>query len=156
LICKGTEVLIELVDGSDVLGEALLHDPTGKWWPSRSCLIGSFDKLPTVAKPKEAPKEAAQYLGRSYVIRAGSVTLPPRAIGLWDKIGQVEAIYYRRQGIKARGRFRHRFNRRGLLARLLSALIKGEGKLTLYQYGRWYRLELPRTAILDDRGFVWP
>jgi hypothetical protein len=152
LICKGTEVLIELVGGGDVLGEALLHDPTGKWWPSRSCLIGSFDKFPAAAKPKEAPKEAAQYLGRSYVIRAGSVALPPRAIGQWDKIGQVEAIYYRRQGTKARGRFRHRFNQ-GLS---LSALIKGEGKATLYQHGRWYRLELPRTAILDDRGFVWP
>lgn len=150
MIRKGTKVLIELADGGDVVPQgALLHDPTGKWWPVRSCLIGSFDKHGS-ARAAKPPKEAAQYLGRNYEIHAGTVSLPPRELSQWERIGSVETIYYERHGTKARGRFRHRFNRG------LSAFIKGKGKVTLYHHGRWYRLELPRGALLDDRGFVWP
>jgi hypothetical protein len=152
VIRKGSRVLFEMTDGSDVIpkaSHAMLHDPSGKYWPARSVLVGPIDKG---GATDEAPKAATQYLGRSYRIHEGSCALPPRALGEWEPLGDVECIYYHRHGNKARGRFRHEFNRKTSL----HVLFKGKRRVRLYGWGDWCRLELPRDAVVDDRGLVFP
>jgi hypothetical protein len=76
----------------------------------------------------------------------------------WKKIGEIGTlgdrqgtIWYTRGGTKAPGRFKHRFNKASLIR-----LIKGKGRVVLYEYVSWLRIELPRGAIVDDRGIVSP
>lgn len=163
-ICKGTRVHFVLDDGSKVhpaKGAAALHDPEGRAWPACSILISEFPRAgarqATDDEMRGAPKE---YLGRTYKGRVSKeFDLPPRALSGWSKVATVATIqdeqgmiYYSRGGTKYPGRYRHRFNKgHGLVA-----LFKGKGKVTLYERGRFMRLELPRGCRLDERGIVWP
>ena len=156
MIRKGTRVLFEMKDGSDVeppAKYALLHDPEGEDWPARSMLVGPYATGKAV---EDVPSSAKAYLGRQYEIHKGSCVLPPRHLQehcdrIWEEIGEVDTIYYYRHGTKASGDFRHKFGRFTIIS-----LFKGRGKAVLYGWGEWLRLELPRGAIADDRGIVWP
>lgn len=151
LIAKGYAVSFDLADGGSVdapARAAMLHDPTGKVWKRSSLLVGSFRRL---GQPAESSGQSKDYFGRSYSARLGEIVLPPRELGAWTPLGDVETIWYTRPGKKARGRFRHEFNRAGL-----ARLVKGRGKARLFRHGAFLRLELPRGAIVDGRGLVWP
>ena len=154
LVLKGTDVAFELEDGREIEASkryGMLHDETGREWPARSVLVGPFRKGGEAGDP---PKRARDYLGRTYTIKQGEAKteIVPRALWNWDELGQVARIYYLRGGTKAPGRWQHPFNKRSAFA----VLVKGPGKVTLYKWGAWYRLQLPRNAILDSRGFVFP
>ena len=152
LICKGRSVSFDLADGSGIdapAQNALLHDPTGRFWKSTSILVAPFSKG---RDEVEGDSYSKDYLGRSHLTRAGDVRLPPKALSLWQYEGEVETIWYTRHGKKYGGkRFRHEFNRPSL-----ARLVKGRGRARLYSLGSAYRLELPRGAIVDGRGLVWP
>ena len=153
LTLKGTSVAFELVDGReiDAPGKGMLHDATGREWPARSVLVGPFKRGRAT---KDVSEDARDYLGRTYTIKQGNAKteIVPRGLWSWERVGEVARIYYTRGGTKYPGRFQHPFNKRSSLA----VLVKGKGKVTLYQWRGWYRLELPKGAILDSRGFVWP
>ena len=152
LLDKGSSVLCEMVDGSDRrLSGGMLHDPSGKHWPKKSVLIASYRKGNREATDAEMRGAPDDYLGKSYVGRIGEVTLPPKALSKWQRVGDVDRIYYTRRGHKRPGRYQHKFNKMSL-----TVLFKGKGKAVLYRCGRAYRLELPRGAIVDSRGFVYP
>jgi len=160
VICKGTGVVFDLVDGARVIPPArygMLHDPSGKEWPARSVLVGPFAKGP-LADEDEIPRDARDYLGRKHRVHRGVAIFPPRSLATWTHLGDVASakkaggrIRYVRGGTKAPGGFHHPFN-----APSLATLMKGHGRSVLYRCGQWLRLELPRGAMLDARGFVWP
>lgn len=150
MICKGFAVSFDLTDGAQIdapAAYAMLHDPTGRYWKRTSILVAPFDRRDDGGEPTS---EVRRYLG--YDDRAGSIAVPPRGLSAWRYEGEVSCIWYRRNGAKHGGkRFRHEFNSPGL-----QRLVRGRGRARLYSRGRCYRLELPRGAIADDRGIVWP
>jgi hypothetical protein len=152
LIVKGTKIIFELADGSDVKpppSYGMLHDPQGKAWPYRSLLIGPF-RHGGKAPEDEVTTEARKYLGKGHTVKRGSASLPPRS-GPWEKLGEVAVLYYYRGGTRARGGMRHVFGKMSVAKVLL-----GSGKAHLSRCGSWYRLNLPAKAVVDDRGLVFP
>ncbi len=130
----------------------MLHDPRGTSWGKNSLLFVKF--RPNVRAPTETEYEgdAKHYLGQKHRARVGAVELPPRALSSWEKLGNVKQIFYTRVGTKAPGRFQHPFGVRTML------MLWRKGKSpVLYRYGSSaMRLELGSSAILDDRGIVFP
>jgi hypothetical protein len=151
LIAKGTDVSFELESGRLVrVSGSMLHDPTGDYWPEDSMLVMSFRRNGRLATDDEKSGPPKDYLGREHKARIGSVSLPPRSIKEWKRIGDVKTIYYERPGTKSPGRYFHHFGKRRL-----EAFFK-KGKAVLYKRAGAYRLELGDGAIASDRGIVWP
>jgi len=152
LICKGKAVSFDLADGGKIDAPAscgMMHDPTGRYWKKTSVLVAPFEKL---GDEVEGDKYSKDYLGRTHLTRAGDVRLPPRELSAWTYEGECVKVWYTRTGKKYGGRrFQHEFNKAGL-----QRLVRGRGKARLYSRGSVYRLELPRGAVLDARGIVWP
>ena len=150
LINKGRSCLFVMKDGSErSCAGGMMHDPSGKWWPRTSVICGPFQKGDF---DDDVGGDARHYLGSTHRTRVGSINLPPRSTSSWQYIGDVEEIFYTRAGRKNPGRYRHPFNKPGALA----TIVKGKGRVRLYRRGRFYRVDLPRGAILDSRGYVWP
>ena len=153
LIVKGRTVSFDMTNGDEIdalKSHGMMHDPSGKYWKRTSVLIGAFSKAP--ASPTDGDKYSKDYLGHTHLTHVGDVQLPPRELSSWTYEGEVDRIWYTRTGKKNGGRrFQHQFNKAGL-----QRLFKGRGKARLYKHGAWYRLELPRNAQLDSRGFVHP
>jgi hypothetical protein len=152
LIVKGKAVSFDMTDGSGIdapARSAMLHDPRGKFWKKNSILVAPFKKL---GQTSDGDSDSKDYLGRTHLTRVGDVPLPPKELSAWTYEGEVSEVWYTRHGAKYGGkRFRHAFNKS-----LLGRLVKGRGKARLYSRGSLYRLELPRGAIVDGRGFVFP
>lgn len=152
LIVKGRAVSFDLVDGAKIDAPAkygMMHDPTGRTWKRTSVLIAPFEKL---GDETDGDKYSRDYLGHSHLTHAGDVRLPPKELSAWTYEGEVERIWYTRTGKKnGSKRFQHEFNKSGF-----QRLVRGKGKARLYSRGNVYRLELPRGAHLDSRGYVWP
>jgi hypothetical protein len=157
LIVKGTRVRLHMAEGGPLVRPrgGMMHDPTGKAWPRNSILLGPFKKegLPVDAsKYQGAPKE---YLGRNYNPKEGSVNLPPKALSHWEDVGLVERIDYYRHGTKAPGGYTHKFHAPRGVYHVLHA-VKGKRRVMLRRCGKFYRLDLGKGAIADDRGIVFP
>jgi hypothetical protein len=135
----------------------LLYDDSGDAWPRCSLLIATFDGF--THEPTSAERRAAKdYFGRSATIGAGRVTIPPRSLSGWRRVGDVTDIFYDRAGTKAPGYFHHRFHKpRGLWKLLfLFKPTAAKAPVVLYQRRGAYRLELPDGCIVDDRGIALP
>ena len=160
LIVKGHAVSFDLVDGKKIDAPArngMMHDPTGRYWKRTSVLVGPYERL---SEESDGDKYTRDYLGSGFAVRvgdtylnrAGDSKLPPKALSAWAYEGEVEKIYYTRHGARNGGkRFKHKMNEMSL-----ARLFKGKGHARLYSCGAWYRLDLPRGAILHRAGFVWP
>jgi hypothetical protein len=151
ILVKGHSVSFDLptleIDARKEHG--MMHDPTGRLWKKTSILVGPYWRSKEEA---DGDGHMRDYFGSSHLIRVGDAKLPPKGLERWRFIGDVEKIWYTRTGKKYGGkRFQHGFNKS-----LLGRIVKGKGRARLYQLGEWYRLELPRGAIVDGRGFLWP
>jgi hypothetical protein len=131
-------------------GGSMLHDPSGRWWPRNSVLCGPFKRQATKSDV-EMTTEGRHYLGKRQAV-AYVIDTPSKALGGWQYLGEIEEIRYTRTGRKKPGRYYHVYNKPGALF----TMLKGKGKARLYRLGRYYRVELPRSAVLDARGFVYP
>jgi hypothetical protein len=153
-IVKGRNVRFEMKQGPDVsCSGAMMHDPTGKAWPAKSVLCGPIKRRLRKASDEELSGAGKHYFGGSYPAKVVEINAPNRSLDGWKYLGEVERIYYTRVGRKnGNVLFQHPFNKPSALA----TVMKGRGKVRLYRKGRFVRLELPRGAILDSRGFVWP
>jgi hypothetical protein len=153
IIVKGRAVSFDMVDGSEIdapARNAMLHDPRGRYWKRNSILVAPFKR--GGGGEVDGDADSKDYLGRTHLTRVGDVPLPPKELSTWTYEGEVSEIWYTRHGAKYGGkRFRHAFNKS-----VLGRLVKGTGKARLYSRGSLYRLELPRGAIVDGRGLVWP
>ena len=137
LIAKGYGVSFEMKQGPVVrapAGAALLHDPTGKHWPSCSGLVMRFTKTNRPIHD-DAAKE---YLGIEP--RAGSITTPPRRLSEWKRVGDVAVINYRRIGEHADSYY-HPIER---------------GAAVLYRRPGALRVELGGGCVWNWRGIVKP
>lgn len=151
LIQKGRNVEFLMKDGGSYRAKgSMMHDPSGRFWPRSSVLCGSISASARKALKEEITGEAEHYLARPP--RMAQVNTPSRSLQGWEYLGEVVEIRYTRTGNRKPGRYFHEFSKGTALA----TLVKGKGRVRLYRSGRWYRLELPRGAILDTRGFVWP
>lgn len=151
LICKGLRVRFIMKDGGEVSPRgALLHDPSGKYWPKNSMLVVGFKRGRRRATDDERRGAPKEYLGRTHDARVGSVELPPKQLSEWQARGEVATILYVRPGTKAPGRYYHHFGKRRI-----EAFFKS-GKARLYQRGSLYRVEMGQGSLADDRGIVFP
>ncbi len=152
LIAKGKAVSFDMANGDEIdapARSAMLHDPRGRFWKRTSILVAPFKRG---SGETGGDADSKDYLGRTHLTRVGDVPLPPKELSAWTYEGECEKIWYTRHGAKHGGtRFHHTFNKS-----LLGRLVKGRGKARLYSRGSLYRLELPRGAIVDGRGFLWP
>lgn len=153
MLCRGTRVILELSDGEKLKPpgrNGLLHDTEGRSWAKNVVLVGPFQKG---GKIDEVPARVRQYLGRTATIHRGEASTEslPRRLGQWERIGDLAVLYYCRGGTKARGCFHHELNKSAI-----NRAVHGHGKVTVYKYGQWYRLQFPRGARMDDRGFLYP
>ena len=153
LIVKGYNVSFDMIDGRQIDAPAsygMIHDPTGRQWKSTSLLVAPYEK----GEEAEGDRHTRDYFGASHLTRMGDIRLPPKSLADWRSEGDVDWIWYHRQGRKhitpTRSK-KHKFNKTSL-----ASLLKGKGRARLYSRNGCYRLELPRNAIVDDRGLVWP
>jgi hypothetical protein len=153
-IVKGRACRFEMKDGPDVsCAGAMIHDPSGRHWPKNSVLCGPFRARVRRASDDEYRGAARDYLGTTHQASVGVVQMPPRSLGEWTYVGEVDRIFYTRTGRKRPGRYQHPFFKPTALA----TLVRGRrGKVRLYRRGQFCRLELPRGAQLDNRGYVYP
>lgn len=152
-IVKGHSCLFEMKDGGTIRTKGgMIHDPSGRSWPRASVLMGPFRARVRAATDDEYHGDAKSYLGHTHHATIGVVDMPPRGLAQWEYLGEVDRIFYTRTGRKNPGRYQHPFNKPSALA----TLVKGTGKVRLYKHGRFMRLQLPRGAQLDNRGYVWP
>jgi hypothetical protein len=152
LIAKGRACRFIMTDGGTVsCPGGMLHDPSGRWWPRHSVLCGPFRRVRS-AQDDEYTGAARHYLGDSHRASVSAIDTPPKALSSWRYLGEIEEIRYTRTGKKRPGRYYHEFSKPTALA----TIIRGKQKVRLYRRGRFCRIELPRNAILDTRGFVAP
>jgi hypothetical protein len=151
LICKGHNVGFKLQTGRMVRASgSMLHDPSGDSWPKDSVLVASFRRNGRTATDEEKAGDPKNYLGRQYEAHIGSVSLPPRSLDQWKRVGEIATVYYERPGTRAPGRFYHHFGKRRL-----EAFFK-KGKAVLYKRGSAYRVQMGDGAVFSDRGIVFP
>lgn len=153
LIVKGQKCSFDMKDGGSVTGAgAMMHDSTGRYWSKCSLLFGTFQRGNRRVPDSEMKGAPRNYLGRTHQGNYGSVNLPPKALSEWEHVGEVKEIWYTRTGKKAPFRFRHPFGKKSTVL----SFFKGVGHAQLYKCGRFYRLQLGKNCILDDRGICWP
>jgi hypothetical protein len=153
MLCRGTRVILELTEGRDIkppAGYGLLHDTEGKEWPKNVVLLGPFRRG---GKTEEVPSRVRYYLGRTHIIHQGHAATEslPRELSAWKEVGKLRVLYYCRGGTKGPGCAHHKLNKS-----IIDRLLHGRGTVTVYKHGRWYRLQFPRNARMDDRGFLYP
>lgn len=148
LVAKAWDVELDLADyegkGPRTFtrpGYAMLHDETGKWWPSNSALWMPFDRAPVDVPPS---KDAERYIGPEVKVTRG-LELPPKDLLAWIDLGEIIHVWYRRRGTH-KGTWHHPFGEKKLL------LIFTRKKPMLYRFGTDYRVEL-RGASWTWRGF---
>ena len=156
LLVKGDHITLTLADGRTATppnGYGLMHDVDGpgpKMIPRNVFLIGPFTKGGR-ASDKDVSWEAEKYLGRGYKVCKGSVNLPDRDARFsaedWTFMGLVRRIDYMRTG-EMRVGVHHVFKDRQFVVIPVST--------KLMRRGRWFRLQLPATCIINERGFVRP
>jgi hypothetical protein len=150
LTAKGYRVSLRLLERGWIHAApsaALLHDETGRTWPSCSGLITSFERG---GSPLESvPPAVCRYFGcDEYVVRSGVLKVPPRSLGQWSLLGTAEEIHYTRRGEYAADYY-HPFEERGALW--------WKVKLpTVYRLGSALRLELGPGCEWNWRGFITP
>jgi hypothetical protein len=156
LLVKGDHVSFILSDGREACPPArhgLMHDVDGpgpKMIPRNVFLIGPFTRG-APASDKDVSWEAEKYLGRGYEPKKGHTELPDRAARFsadgWTFQGLVKRIYYMRTG-DLRVYMKHDFKNRQFIVIPVST--------KLYRRGQWFRLQLPVTARINERGFIAP
>lgn len=132
--------------------DGMLYDASGKDWPKNSLLITRFDQ------GDEEVDEGKDYFGRKTPVFAGGLDLSSewRELDGWRELGEVKDIFYHRVG-KYEGPFVHEFNKPRGIWRLLWPFTKAAGKpAILYSRKNAFRLELPKGALVDNRGLVVP
>ena len=154
LLCKGKDVSFKMKEGGTIAaprGYGMLHDPAGTNWAKCSLLIAPFKDLGRMDDESKAPGYARSYMGRKYHLRSGEVELPNKSLEGWKNEGEIAEIFYTRGGTKMPFRFRHPFGKRTFFS-----IFRGNDSATLYKQGRYYRVQLGRSCLLDDRGIVHP
>lgn len=149
LFAAGSSVRFVLTTGRSRRGKILLHDEAGDSWPSSSGLVvPGFKHL---GRDLAISDEYAQrYYGDSYVLKRGSVRLPPKPLSQWKEIGRVKEAFYVRRGDIEPGPKKHVFGE-SILFKLL-----GKKLPRLYKHGQYMRLELGEGAVWNWRGIVSP
>lgn len=156
LLVKGDHVSFLLNDGREARPPArhgLMHDVDGpgpKMLPRHVFLIGRYTRGAT-AKNSDVSWEAEKYLGRDYEAKRGHAELPDKrarfSVVGWTFCGLVKRIYYMRTGY-LRLPMKHDFRSRQFIVIPVST--------KLYRRGQWFRLQLPVTCRINERGFVSP
>lgn len=152
----GTHVRLHL-EGKRMVSPrgSMIHDPSGRAWPKCSLLIAPGGRGSRAAKPEEYEGAPKNFLGRQHRAKIRELEFPA-ASGEWTVVGQVTRIDYVRGGTKAPGGFQHSVNKPRGVYKIVHLLKGGKAPVTLRKNGRFYRLDLPRGCIVDDRGIVYP
>lgn len=159
LVAKCYSNTLVLKDGRRIRPRgAALHDSSGKSWPKNSVLFSVFAK--SGGDLRDLDKEARRWSKTPENVRAGSLELPPKSLGEWCLVGVVEKINYTRYGEHA-DKYTHSFDGHGNKSGdgpISAAMLFEENTPhpVLYSRRGLYRMELPRGAVFNWRGFVWP
>lgn len=142
ILVKGNRVKFKTVEGKILSLPAhhgIVHDPDGQQLKKCDVYFTPYRKLSR--KPKGTTRAAARYFGANYNVRYVVVNVPRSG---WKPVADVVMIYYVRTGLPGSGGMRgyhHPFQSK---------------PVRLMKSGRCYKLDLPNSCIVDDRGFVFP
>jgi hypothetical protein len=120
---------------------ALLHDVNGTDWPSCSALIASFTRSRSKIPSRSDTGPAVKYF--NYEPQGGHMSLPPKRLSDWKRVGEIGDMTYIRPGDKE-----------GLGDNLLYGHEFKNTIPVLYKLGRTYRLELGAGCVWNWRGIV--
>jgi hypothetical protein len=132
IVARGYDVVIFVGEQTLRPRGEILHDESGREWPSDEALVMPFRKT---GKPIErVPRTARKHFGEGYKPLRGVVDLPSRRTR-WQEIGIVDRIEYIRRGDyhDPEGHY-HDFGERGAFS------FWGKKKPTLYKHGEVLRI----------------
>ena len=121
---------------------ALLHDESGRDWPSCSALVMPIH--PSRGDEPVRDRAAQSYFNDQPM--GCSVELPPRSLSSWRALGEISEILYTRR------------RPHGLPGQLQDDFYHPieKGKARLYRLGHVYRIELGPRCQWNWRGIVRP
>jgi hypothetical protein len=137
LIAKGSHVRLHLEGGRSISPSGmLLHDESGRDFPSKRCLITAISKTKT-------PLRKNKWFGPTYTPLLGGLSIPGTRAELlkkdsWDDVGEISKIEYDRVGEHEAG-YKHSFV---------------APKPLLLRRGRVYCIVLRGATKMNWRGFV--
>ena len=134
-LIKGRRISFEMDDGTTLelpVSHGMMHNPNKQ---SR-CRVyfGPFER--SGESITKVDRFTTNYFGSDYKARAGYIDFPE---GKWTHVGAVARIYYERPG-EFSDYYQHPFKE----------------PVPLSRNGSFYRLELPKGCVVNDRGFVSP
>ena len=121
----------------------LCHDPAGKVWPKNEALIVKYQL--TDAQPTQRVSKALREYAGDVPFFEGEPQIPSGAD--WELLGVVDRIWYERTG-ELEKPYQHPFGEHGEpLPNLYTCVVDRK---------RFYRIDLGREAVWNERGFVTP
>ena len=152
VLVKGSKVVFLMKDGSKIRPSAssgIIHDPDGQAYDRCTVYVGPV--VHTRRRPNSVPSKATRYFGRKYQPHIVQVQVPVH--GPWKSLGEVvEILYERTLGSQYEGKYFHKFKAR----QKFFFVFKTGNHPIVSRCGRYYRVELQKGCIVDDRGFVFP
>lgn len=121
----------------------LCGDPTGKAWPKNEALVTKY-QLTDAEEEKRVPADLRKYAGDVPIYR-GELLVPSGAE--WELVGVVSRIWYERTG-ELEKPYQHPYGEHGEdLPNLYTCVVERK---------RFYRLDLGKGSVWNERGFVKP
>jgi hypothetical protein len=150
-LVMGTLVSFKLrEDGREIDAAAksgLIYCAEGSAWPRCVLMVGPFRRGGAV-EPDEISRAARKFLRTDdYEPNEGSFNAPAVNSSGWREVGELAKIWYLRQGA-LNYYLKHDFKKRQLWVFPV--------KSTLYRAGSWWKIQLPGTCIINERGLVSP
>ena len=138
ILIKGRDISFEVLHGKTLTlpkSHGMIHNPdVGGDGERCRVYFGPYEK--TDGAVTKLTTRARNYFGGDYQGRHAYVNFPS---GKWKLSCTIMAIFYQRDGEHA-DYYRHEFER----------------PLPLYELGKFYRLNLGKGCVLNDRGYVFP
>lgn len=143
-LVMGTLVSFDMRDGRqfDAPDRAgLMYCTVGSAWPRCVLMVGPFRRG---GETDNISLAARKWLRDDYQPNEGRIDTPPST---WREVGELERIWYLRTGA-LNVYVKHKFKKRQLLVIPV--------KTTLSRAGKWWKIQLPGTCIINERGIVSP
>lgn len=122
----------------------LIQEAQGNAWPRCVLMVGPFRRG---GETDRVSPVARKWLREDYQAHEGQIDPPRVGSSTWREVGNLARVWYLRTGALD-VYVKHDFKKRQLLIFPV--------KSTLSRAGAWWKITMPGTCILNERGIVSP